>query len=417
MPAWIVRKLKGRGNYLAVWTVLALRADRQDGRCFPTISTIMEDSGLSIDTVRAALKFMQAEGMLEVRQKFGATGQQKANDFFLKFSEPQGGVGNSHPSEKTLPSENSAPSEKSGGSEDSAGRGTEISTPSTISRELDPEPTPYSPPSKPEKPKKKPKAEPSESAMRLIGLINELSGRKYDPRAQAKFAEARLNARPPDPGGTEADLELVVRYLACRWLPDDKMRQHFIAETIFRPSKWDQRITDARAWDEAGRPTGESESPGHHFDSTRLENLRAAKDLAELSNDHPIWNAFELWLIASMVRPPEILRDGTHQGLLNIGGMARQWAEELAFSPEVILKAAKAIKDSSKFWPTFSDFREACKTAKAGIASAAIKVAEDDLSMALVKEVGNRGEETALQRELRLRRESQKEKSIVSSGA
>ncbi|MGL6149184.1 MAG: conserved phage C-terminal domain-containing protein [Plesiomonas sp.] len=75
-------------------------------------------------------------------------------------------------------------------------------------------------------------------------------------------------------GFTMEDCTLVLDYLSETWGADVEMREYLCPTTIFRPSKFDDRVVKAHNWHNAGRPTRD----GSQWDRSRPSsfNLTAA---------------------------------------------------------------------------------------------------------------------------------------------
>jgi len=87
-----IRRRAGRltdaGSYVAL---ALLRRLGVDGRCDPSHQTLADDSGKSVDTVKRALKAMQALGMIDWARRVcreGARVWQTSNSYLLWLSQP-----------------------------------------------------------------------------------------------------------------------------------------------------------------------------------------------------------------------------------------------------------------------------------------------------------------------------------------
>ena len=89
--------------------------------------------------------------------------------------------------------------------------------------------TPYSPPG---------------DVVRIVSMINELSGKKYSPDSKAvtKGLLARLND-----GATVDNCLCVVADRWERWKDKPEMREHFNPLTLFRPGNFEKYFTEAQA--------------------------------------------------------------------------------------------------------------------------------------------------------------------------
>ena len=78
---------------------------------------------------------------------------------------------------------------------------------------------------------------------RVIGKINELARTAYKPdsRTVINGLVQRLRA-----GASEADCLAVVEHQWQQWQTDEKMRQYFDPETLFREVKFDKYLNKAR---------------------------------------------------------------------------------------------------------------------------------------------------------------------------
>lgn len=74
---------------LKIWCVLARFANRDDF-AFPTIETIAKASGLSIPTLRRALKELEGLGAIEIVSQYDENGRQRSNGYFLNYVRPSG---------------------------------------------------------------------------------------------------------------------------------------------------------------------------------------------------------------------------------------------------------------------------------------------------------------------------------------
>lgn len=68
--------------------------------------------------------------------------------------------------------------------------------------------------------------------------------------ANVRMISARLRE-----GYTMDDCRMVLDYLSEMWGADVEMREHLCPTTIFRPSKFEDRVVKAHNWSDAGRPT------------------------------------------------------------------------------------------------------------------------------------------------------------------
>jgi hypothetical protein len=81
-------RLTDAGSYVAL---ALLRRLGVDGRCDPSHQTLADDSGKSVDTVKRALKAMQALGMIDWARRVcreGARVWQTSNSYLLWLSQP-----------------------------------------------------------------------------------------------------------------------------------------------------------------------------------------------------------------------------------------------------------------------------------------------------------------------------------------
>ena len=84
----------------------------------------------------------------------------------------------------------------------------------------------------------------SSTVERTIHRLNELSGKSYRP--ESKAVNQYLLARLKD-GVAEDDVLAVVEDRWRRWGNHEKMREHFNPVTLFRPSKFEKYLTEAKA--------------------------------------------------------------------------------------------------------------------------------------------------------------------------
>lgn len=68
--------------------------------------------------------------------------------------------------------------------------------------------------------------------------------------ANVRMISARLRE-----GYTMDDCRMVMDYLSEMWGADVEMREHLCPTTIFRPSKFEDRVVKAHNWNDAGRPS------------------------------------------------------------------------------------------------------------------------------------------------------------------
>lgn len=103
---------------------------------------------------------------------------------------------------------------------------------------------PYNPPEE-----KRGRSEPpplTDSMRRVIARLNELTQSSYKP--EAKDTRRLIHARMAE-GYTEDDLMAVVEHKARQWLGDDEMARFLRPETLFRASKFEGYLQDARRCD------------------------------------------------------------------------------------------------------------------------------------------------------------------------
>ena len=81
-----------------------------------------------------------------------------------------------------------------------------------------------------------------------LGMPKPLGFRKGT--SAAKQVAARLRE-----GFTVEDCLLVMDYLSEMWGADPEMREYLCPTTIFRASKFDERVVKATNWSNAGRPS------------------------------------------------------------------------------------------------------------------------------------------------------------------
>jgi DNA-binding GntR family transcriptional regulator len=80
-------RLTDAGSYVAL---ALLKRLGQDGRCDPSHATLAADSGKSVDTVKRALKAMQALGMIDWAKRVCRAGSrvwQTSNSYLLRLSQ------------------------------------------------------------------------------------------------------------------------------------------------------------------------------------------------------------------------------------------------------------------------------------------------------------------------------------------
>lgn len=97
---------------------------------------------------------------------------------------------------------------------------------------------------KPKKEKQK-DADPAvaDARRQVVAHLNEATGSRYRANAEAtrKVVEARLRE-----GFSAADLMAVVDHKAAQWLADERMRGYLRPETLFRASKFEGYLNEAR---------------------------------------------------------------------------------------------------------------------------------------------------------------------------
>jgi len=95
---------------------------------------------------------------------------------------------------------------------------------------------------------------------RVVARINELAGTAY--RFDSKIVMSGLMVRL-EAGATEADCLAVVEDRWRDWCGNDEMRKHFNPETLFRESKFEKYVNQARMRGSSGltHPRGLQEIP------------------------------------------------------------------------------------------------------------------------------------------------------------
>lgn len=122
--------------------------------------------------------------------------------------------------------------------------------------------------SSPAKDTAKKEAAASTPAQRIVDQLNELRKRAWDwaryTPISAKYAKnvEHINGRLAD-GYTEADLILVLEYLAAVDGGREDSRKYFDCVTPFNTKNFERNATMAREWEARGRPASESRSQKH----------------------------------------------------------------------------------------------------------------------------------------------------------
>lgn len=108
---------------------------------------------------------------------------------------------------------------------------------------------------KQEQEKEKKGAIPSGDILLVISKINELGGKNYSPDSDIvkKGLVSRLRA-----GASAEDCLLVVTDRYQRWKDKPDMMEHFNPETLFRPTKFEKYLNEAKARRDTEADTGES---------------------------------------------------------------------------------------------------------------------------------------------------------------
>lgn len=110
----------------------------------------------------------------------------------------------------------------------------------------------------------------------LVTLAEKLGKNKPIGFRASNHNSRMISARLKD-GFSVADCQLVLDYLSEMWGADAEMREHLCPTTIFRPSKFDDRVVKAHNWHNAGRPTRD----GKRWDRSRTSSF----DLNAALND------------------------------------------------------------------------------------------------------------------------------------
>lgn len=124
------------------------------------------------------------------------------------------------------------------------------------------------------------------TASKLIDHLNRnlaTLAKKLDKPTPMGFRAAKQNitliaARLKD-NFTQTDCELVLDYLTEMWGADVEMREYLCPTSIFRPSKFDDRVVKAHNWNNAGRPVRE----GNQWDRSRKSSFNLTDALNDTS--------------------------------------------------------------------------------------------------------------------------------------
>jgi hypothetical protein len=95
VPAWVVEELAGKPNALLAYVIIGLHADRGN-RAFPSIGRMAKMMAASDDTVRRAIRVLQAKGMVSVVARQARTGRTTSNAYVLVTVDPGKSGGPSH---------------------------------------------------------------------------------------------------------------------------------------------------------------------------------------------------------------------------------------------------------------------------------------------------------------------------------
>lgn len=228
VTATVAASLSGKPHALALFVQLALYADYETKSCFPSLTTLMKDTGLSKNTVLKAIKELEAAGLL---RKGVRTDPQHANTYTVM--EIPSKVASSRDEPGVVHNMNQASS-----------RDEHQQEPYNDNHNNENKNLPVIPP-----PMEAKVATNKDLAQRVINRLNKSCDKNFRAaEGTLKPILMRLKTHPV------TDLELVVDYKAAEWLNDPKMRQFLQPSTLFRPSKFDEYLDCAKQWDIEGRP-------------------------------------------------------------------------------------------------------------------------------------------------------------------
>lgn len=232
---------------LRVWCILQRHANA-DAEAFPSHKVLAEKCQCSMKTIREAIKALEKERYLTVHHRYRDDGSMTSNLYTLHYDRqmcvPPVSNYQGVPAETTSP----PPAE-------TTYHEREPVLTRAIERESIGEAGTSPPP-----PKTPPKAKPPDSlethVSECVGLLNELTGRRYQPTSSAcKHLRARLRAVPiAERPAAAAQARLILQFKVSQWLADPKMRSYLRPETLWGAEHWDTYGQEALDWDEAGRP-------------------------------------------------------------------------------------------------------------------------------------------------------------------
>lgn len=229
---------------MKVYLALARRCYGNKIECWPKVSTIEAETGLTRRPVFAALEELEHLGLITREKRFRDDGSQSSTAYYLSR-----GVSHSTP----LGATQSTPPSVDFSTPPSA----EMSTPIPLKKSKEEEnkeeillgeASPPDSPSEPEKSQKPEKIIPP-GVVDVLETLQRVAGRKFTPHgSQAGFVRARLKE-----GATVAEMALVIEHRAALWMNDPRMRDYLRPQTLFCAKHWEDYLPLAVQWANAGR--------------------------------------------------------------------------------------------------------------------------------------------------------------------